>query len=98
MTVAAWTIRQPVVGVQQVDAVSTVQNHPLGERLNASSAGVSHKFIYGKSTAILAKDAAATYDPATGNIAAGAASAIDGTVLVACAVGDYVWLKITNEV
>lgn len=97
MTAAAWTICQPIAGVQQPNVTSTVQKHPLGTRINAVSAGIEWRFIYGKSTAVLAKDAAATYDPATGNIAAGAASAIDGTVVVACAVDDFVWLKIANE-
>ena len=99
MTAAAWTIRQPIVGNQQPDVVSTVQNHPLGARMKAtSSAGIEWQFIYGISTAALAAGAAATFNPATGNIAAGAASAIDGTVIPAVAVGQYVWLKIADEV
>ncbi len=98
MTAAVWTIRQPIVGVQQPDVASTVQNHPLGSRMNAVTAGVEWRLIYGKSTAILAANAAATYDPATGNIAAGAGSAIDGNVIAACVANDYVWLKIANEV
>jgi len=99
MTTAAWTIRQPIVGNQQPDVVSTVQNHPLGARMNAtSSAGIEWQFIYGRANAVLAANAAATMDPATNLITAGAASAIDGTVLMATAVNDYCWLRILNPV
>lgn len=98
MTVAVWTIQNALVGAQQPNAVSNEKNHPLGTRISAVSLGVETRFIYGLSTAALAAGAAATFDPATGNIAAGAASAIDGIVIPAVAVGQYVWLKIANEV
>jgi len=97
MTVAVWTITQPIVGVQQPNVASDVQNHPIGSRMNAVSAGVEWKFIYGVSGATLAADAAATYAPSTGQITAGTGSAIDGNVLVAVTSGQYVWLKILNE-
>ena len=99
MTAAAWTIRQPIVGNQQPDQVSTEMKHPLGARMNATSAaGLEWQFIYGRANAILAANAAATMDPATNLITAGAASAIDGTVLMATAVNDYCWLRILNPV
>lgn len=98
MTAAVWTIRNALVGAQQPDAVSNEKNHPLGTRISAVALGVETRFIYGISTAALAAGAAATFNPATGNIAAGAASAIDGTVIPAVAVGQYVWLKIADEV
>ena len=99
MTAAVWTIRNALVGAQQPDAVSDEKKHPLGTRISAVSlVGVETRFIYGISTAALAAGAAATFNPATGNIAAGAASAIDGTVIPAVAVGQYVWLKIADEV
>ena len=98
MTAAVWTIRNALVGAQQPDAVSDEKKHPLGTRISAVSLGVETRFIYGISTAALAAGAAATFNPATGNIAAGAAFAIDGIVIPAVAVGQYVWLKIADEV
>jgi hypothetical protein len=98
MTAVVWTITQPIAGVQQPNAASSVQQHPIGSRMNAVSAGVEWRFIYGQAAATLAADAAATYTPATGQITAGTAAPIDGNVLVAVTSGQYVWLKILNEV
>jgi len=98
MTAAVWTIRQPVVGVQQPDVASDVQNHPLGARMNASNAGVEFRLIYGKASAALAANAAATFDQATGLIAAGTASAVDGNIIPAVAINQFAWMKITSEV
>lgn len=98
MTAAVWTIRQPVAGVQQPDVASDVQNHPLGTRMNASNAGVEFRLIYGKASAALAANAAATFDQATGAIAAGTASAVDGNIIPAVAINQFAWMKITSEV
>lgn len=98
MTVAAWTIRQPVVGVQQPDVADDVQRHPLGTRMNAVNAGVECRLIYGKASAPLAANAACTFDQATGLIAAGAASAVDGNIIPAVTANQFAWMKITSEV
>lgn len=97
MTVAVWTIRQPVIGVQQPDVASDVQNHPLGTRLHAAKNGVETRLIYGKATATLAANAAASFDQATGNIAAGTGSAVDGNIIPAVTNGQYAWMTITSE-
>ena len=97
MTVAVWTIRQPVIGVQQPDVASDVQNHPLGMRLHAAKNGIECRLIYGKATGVLAANAAATFDQATGNIAAGTASAVDGNIIPAVAANQYAWMTITSE-
>ena len=97
MTIAVWTIRQPVVGVQQPDVASDVQNHPLGMRLHATKNGVECRIIYGKSSGVLAANAAASFDQATGLIAAGTASAVDGNIIPAVTANQYAWMTITSE-
>ena len=98
MTVAAWTIRQPVVGVTQPDVADDVQRHPLGTRMNAVNAGVETRILYGRVPAALAAGAACTFDQATGNIVAGTASAVDGTLIPAAGAGMFAWMRITSEV
>lgn len=98
MTVAVWTISQDLAGAQQPDVASDVQNHPLGTRVNAVKAGVECRLIYGKSSGVLAANAAATFDQATGLIAAGTASAVDGNIIPAVTANQYAWMTMTTEV
>ena len=97
MTAAVWTIRQDLAGVQQPDMASDVQNHPLGTRVNAVKNGVEFRLIYGKTSAPLAANAVATFDQATGLIAAGTASAVDGNIIPAVTANQYAWMIITSE-
>ena len=97
MPATTWTIRQPIAGVQQPDVASDVQTQPLGARLNAVKAGVDYRLIYGKVAADLAANAAATFDQATGLIAAGTASAVDGNIIPAAKANQYAWMIITSE-
>lgn len=97
MPATTWTIRQPTAGVQQPDVASDVQTQPLGSRLNAIKAGVEYRLIYGKVAADLAANAAATFDQATGVIAAGTAFAVDGNIIPAAKANQYAWMIITSE-
>ena len=93
MTVATHTTRQPIVGNQQVNVASDVQQHPLNTRLQAVNNGIEATYVYGKATAVLAANAAATIDPATGNIAATGGS-VSGNVVPAVAIGQYAFIKV----
>lgn len=92
MTAVTYTMRQPIAGNQQANFVSDTQQHPLVTRANlVLPAGREVVGVYGKATANLGAGAAATIDPATGNMAATGGS-ISGTTVAAISTGQFGWI------
>jgi hypothetical protein len=67
----AWKITTPVIGTQPISVTDTVQNHPLGDTVEAADPALGYgeaKFIYLKGVASTVVGSVVTYDGATAGV------------------------------